>query len=53
MLAYLFLAENLKNIKQIPNFASLKIHALDLNSRFETSPGIKDLDLLRQLLTIQ
>ena len=44
---------NLKNIKQIPNFASLKIHALDLNSRFETSPGIKDLDLLRQLLTIQ
>jgi len=41
--------ENLENIKQIkhPQF-----YGVDLNSRFETAPGIKDIDKLKQAFTI-
>ena len=36
-----------ENINDLFNLASKKIYALDLNSRFETEPGIKNLESLR------
>lgn len=38
-----------ENIAKIPKYKKLTIHALDLNSRFEMSAGIKDIDLLKQV----
>ena len=36
-----------ENIKGLFNLATKKIYALDLNSRFETEPGIKNIESLR------
>ncbi|HQS51933.1 MAG: hypothetical protein B7X86_16295 [Sphingobacteriales bacterium 17-39-43] len=36
-----------ENIKGLVNLASKKIYALDLNSRFETEPGLKNIESLR------
>ncbi len=41
---------SLENINKIPSFDGLKIQALDLNSCFEISAGIKDITLLKQAL---
>lgn len=40
---------SLENINKIPSFDALQIHALDLNSRFEKSAGVKDINLLKQI----
>lgn len=37
------------NIQEIKKLDFLNIHAIDINSRFEISPGLKDLQLLNQL----
>ncbi len=36
-----------ENIKGLFNLATKKIYALDLNSRFETEPGVKNIESLR------
>jgi phosphoribosylanthranilate isomerase len=41
--------ENLENIKHIKHPA---FYGVDLNSRFETEPGIKDIDKLREAINI-
>lgn len=41
--------ENVNQIKKIPN---KNLYAIDVNSRFESSPGTKDLEKLNQLFTM-
>jgi phosphoribosylanthranilate isomerase len=36
-----------ENIDGIFNLATKKIHALDLNSKFETEPGLKNIESLK------
>ncbi len=40
---------SLENIVQIQDIEGLPIHALDVNSRFEVSPGTKDITKLKKL----
>lgn len=40
----------LDNAEQAAELTGLKLHALDVNSRFETAPGVKDLEKVRQLM---
>lgn len=40
--------ENIAGALQVANWG-LPLHALDLNSRFEISPGLKDVDKLKQI----
>lgn len=41
---------DLENAEQAAELTGLKLHALDVNSRFETAPGVKDLEKVRQLM---
>lgn len=41
---------DLDNAEQAAELTGLKLHALDVNSKFETAPGVKDLDKVRQLM---
>lgn len=41
---------DLDNAGQAAELTGLKLHALDVNSRFETAPGVKDLDKVRRLM---
>jgi phosphoribosylanthranilate isomerase len=40
----------LDNVSQLSELAGLKIHAIDVNSRFETAPGVKNIEALRELV---
>jgi phosphoribosylanthranilate isomerase len=40
---------DLDNIREIEKYRHLNIHSLDINSRFETSPGIKDIGMVKKL----
>lgn len=40
---------SLDNINQLSALPFLNIHAIDVNSRFEVEPGIKDINLLQKL----
>ncbi len=39
-----------ENFREALNLGDERLYALDLNSRFETAPGIKDIELLKQTL---
>ncbi|SFC72002.1 phosphoribosylanthranilate isomerase [Parapedobacter composti] len=39
-----------ENIREALHIADDRLYALDLNSRFETEPGVKDIGLLKQTL---
>ena len=41
---------SLENVDQLTELADLKLHAIDVNSRFETMPGLKDIEKVRQLM---
>lgn len=41
---------DLDNAERATELTGLKLHALDVNSQFETAPGVKDLDKIRQLM---
>lgn len=44
---------SLENVEQITNdLAGLKIYGIDVNSKFETAPGLKDIEMLRNLTNI-
>ncbi|MCU0340309.1 MAG: phosphoribosylanthranilate isomerase [Spirosomaceae bacterium] len=43
---------SLDNIAQVADLKGLKIYGLDVNSKFETSPAMKDIEKLRQLVEI-
>ena len=43
---------SLDNIAQVADLEGLKMYGLDINSKFETEPAIKDLDKIGQLLEI-
>ena len=40
---------SLKNIPNLSNLQNINIYCLDLNSCFEKSAGLKDLEMLKQL----
>lgn len=40
---------DLNNIDDMKEISELDIYAIDVNSKFEVSPGLKDVDLLKQL----
>lgn len=40
---------SLKNIDNLKELKGLNIHAVDVNSRFEISPGMKDLEMIEEL----
>ncbi len=40
------------SIKSIPDLKGMKVHALDLNSGVEQSPGLKDLVRIKQMLNL-
>jgi phosphoribosylanthranilate isomerase len=40
---------SLENVNQLSALPFLNIHAIDVNSRFEVEPGIKDINLLQKL----
>lgn len=39
---------SLKNLQEVKNIDDCRLYALDLNSCFETAPGLKDLNMLRE-----
>ncbi len=41
-----------ENIEEALRFDDQRLYALDLNSRFETAPGLKDVGLLQEVFTI-
>jgi len=41
---------DLDNAEGAAELTGLKLHALDVNSKFETDPGLKDLEKVRQLM---
>jgi phosphoribosylanthranilate isomerase len=41
---------NLQNVDQLEELSGLRLHAIDVNSRFETAPGLKNPEKLRQLI---
>ena len=43
---------SLDNIAQVADLEGLKMYGLDINSKFETEPAVKDLDKIGQLLEI-
>lgn len=43
---------SLENLQEVPAFADARLIGLDLNSKFETEPGLKDLDTLKKALKI-
>ncbi|MEL6697018.1 MAG: hypothetical protein AAFP89_12290, partial [Bacteroidota bacterium] len=43
---------SLENIEQVMQMEIPKLHAIDVNSKFEIKPGLKNLDKLRQLKEI-
>lgn len=40
---------DMDNVENIKYLEGLNIHAIDVNSRFEVKPGLKDIDMIRQL----
>ena len=40
---------SLENVNELANIDLSKVHALDVNSRFEIKPGLKDIDKLKEL----
>lgn len=42
----------LHNIEEVKDYLDMNIHALDVNSKFEVSPGQKDVPALQELKTI-
>ncbi|MBL3658684.1 phosphoribosylanthranilate isomerase [Fulvivirga sediminis] len=40
---------NLDNIEKVSDIQEVHIHAVDVNSKFEISPGLKNINLLKQL----
>lgn len=39
----------LENVKNLSSLEGLPVHAIDVNSRFEQAPGLKDIEMIRQL----
>ena len=42
----------LENAEEALNMTGLKIHAIDINSRFELSPAMKDIEKVQELMYI-
>jgi phosphoribosylanthranilate isomerase len=42
----------LANAAQTLDLKQLRIHAIDVNSKFELEPGLKDIDKLSELIKI-
>ncbi|MCY7349140.1 MAG: phosphoribosylanthranilate isomerase [Cytophagaceae bacterium] len=42
---------SLANVEQVGELLNLKLHAIDINSKFEIEPGLKDIEKIRQLMT--
>ncbi|UII20635.1 phosphoribosylanthranilate isomerase [Fulvivirga ligni] len=40
---------NLDNVEQVSDIKNVNIYAIDVNSKFEVSPGLKNIELLKQL----
>lgn len=43
---------SLENVEEVKEFTHMNIHALDVNSKFEVSPGLKDVAKLQQLKSL-
>lgn len=43
---------SLDNLREIKNIQDGRLYALDLNSRFETAPGLKDIEKLKEAFSI-
>lgn len=43
---------SLENVEEVRKFAHLNIHALDVNSKFEIFPGLKEVTKLKKLKTL-
>jgi phosphoribosylanthranilate isomerase len=43
---------SLENFKEIKKIKHKQLTGIDINSRFETAPGIKDIEKIRQLVTL-
>ena len=41
------------NVNTLGNIQKMNLHALDLNSGVEVSPGIKDLEKIKTVMTLQ
>jgi phosphoribosylanthranilate isomerase len=41
---------DLPHLEQLPELSELNLHAIDVNSRFEISPGLKDISKVRTLM---
>ena len=39
----------LENVENLSSLEGLPVHAIDVNSRFERVPGLKDIEMIRQL----
>ena len=39
----------LENVGDLSNLEGLPVHAIDVNSRFEQAPGLKNIEMIRQL----
>lgn len=39
----------LENVGKLSSLEGLPVHAIDVNSRFEQAPGLKDIEMIRQL----
>lgn len=39
----------LENLENLSSLEGLPVHAIDINSRFERAPGLKDIEMIRQL----
>jgi len=42
----------LENVNEIKKLSGLNIHALDINSRFETEPALKDVQKIKEFITL-
>ncbi|MBC7892243.1 MAG: phosphoribosylanthranilate isomerase [Sphingobacteriaceae bacterium] len=41
---------SLDNVEELTALAGLRLHAIDINSKFETAPGLKDIEKIRLLM---
>ncbi len=41
---------SLDNVEELTALAGLRLHAIDINSKFETAPGLKDIEKIRLLV---
>ena len=42
-----------ENVNALGDIAKMNIHALDLNSGVEISPGLKDIEKIKTIITLQ